>query len=119
MSAAKRRLPSSADEPTEKTSLLEDDAASSAALIEAVSRPRGNELRRTEKQLRPYYYIVRYRLDARPAIACFTVVQSRLYCLKVKATQPAARGNETPSRSACTDVTFSISVARRARPTTV
>ena len=62
--------------------LLNDAAAKSAALISA---------EQTENRGGMNYYIVRYQVDSKPALAKLAIAQQRLYVLKVKATKPASQ----------------------------
>ncbi len=59
--------------------LLNDAAATSAAVLDA------EEVERTSRS--PPYYIVRYVVNFKPVIAKLTIVQDRLYCVKVRATE--------------------------------
>lgn len=59
--------------------LLNDAAATSAAVLDA------EEVQRTSRS--PPYYIVRYVVNFKPVIAKLTIVQDRLYCVKVRATE--------------------------------
>lgn len=58
--------------------LLSDAAAKSAAVVGV------EEVQRTSRS--PSYYIVRYVVDFKPVIAKLTIVQDRLYYVKVRAT---------------------------------
>lgn len=60
-------------------SLLMDDEAKSAAVVSAEKSGFGGSV----------YYIIRYQVGGKPAIAKLTVLQQRLYCVTVRATQPA------------------------------
>ena len=61
--------------------LLNDEAAKAASVVSAEkTASKGSS-----------YYLVRYQVGGKPAIAKLAIIQQRLYCLKVKATAPAPR----------------------------
>jgi hypothetical protein len=59
--------------------LLADEAAESAAVV---------SMEQTSHRGAPYY-LVRYQIGQRPAAAKLTVLQQRLYCIRIKAAKPA------------------------------
>ena len=63
--------------------LLNDDSAKFASVVSS---------ERTGGVGGTAYYVVRYQLGGRPAIAKLAVVQQRLYCIKVRATEEQLAG---------------------------
>ena len=74
--------------------LFNDDDAKSAGVVSAEQLPAAGPAE---------YYVVRYQVGAKPAIAKLAVLQQRLYCLRVRAAKPATfYTRRRPAAEPCT-----------------